>query len=107
MKVCLINPPDVVVEDGCWDEPLGLLYIASALEEAGVEVQVLDLNFHRDWRPILHETSAEIYGVYCSSSLLKPALEINSFLRQEKPNAMLVVGGPHATIEPHEMAKIL
>ncbi|GAH86364.1 unnamed protein product, partial [marine sediment metagenome] len=68
MRVCLINPSDPVVEDACWDEPLGLLYLGAVLEENGVETEVVDLNFHDDFK-VLEDSDADFYGLYCSSPL--------------------------------------
>lgn len=104
MKVCLINPPDLTVEDPLWDEPLGLLYLGSILEKNGVTVKVVDLNFHMpNWQTELHGHDADIYGVYCSSSLLGSALEVNQILSNAAPKSLRTVGGPHATCMPHEM----
>lgn len=104
MQVCLINPPDTVDEDPLWDEPLGLLYLGSILEGEGVEVEVLDMNFHSDLS-ILENHEADAYGIYCSSSILNSALEVNQYLKKLYPSSLRVVGGPHPTCMPHEMAK--
>ncbi len=104
MKVCLINPPDTIVEDPLWDEPLGLLYLGAVLEHADVKVDVVDLNFHNDFK-ILKHSEATVFGIYCSSSLLESCLKVNDFLRTFHPKALRIVGGPHATCMPEEMAK--
>jgi len=104
MKVCLVNPPDKVVEDALWDEPLGLLYLGATLEEKGVDVEVIDLNFHRDLSP-LTKVEADYFGIYCSSSLLDSTLRVNRLLIETHPNAIRMVGGPHATCMPTEMAE--
>lgn len=102
MKVCLINPSDSVVEDACWDEPLGLLYLGAVLEENGVEAEVVDLNFHNDLSS-LEKIDADFYGVYCSSPLIKSALAVNSFIKETHPDATRIVGGPHATCVPEDL----
>ena len=104
MTVCLINPPDPVVEDACWDEPLGLLYLGAVLEENGVEAEVVDLNFHNDFK-ILENMDADFYGLYCSSPLIKSALAVNSFLKETHPDAVRIVGGPHATCVPDDLVE--
>ena len=48
MNVCLINPPDKMDEDPLWDEPLGLLYLGAILEQEGIEVEIVDMNFYDD-----------------------------------------------------------
>lgn len=104
MKVCLVCPPDKTVEDPCWDEPLGFLYLGAVLEENGVEAEIVDLNFYDDFK-VLEKTDADYYGIYCSSSLLKSALTVNSFLKEKHPDAIRMVGGPHATFVPSDLAK--
>lgn len=101
MTVCLINPQDPVVEDACWDEPLGILYLGAVLEENGVETTVVDLNFYDDFK-VLENTDADFYGVYCSSPLINSALAVNSFLKETHPDAIRMVGGPHATCVPND-----
>lgn len=103
-NVCLINPSDTVVEDPAWDEPLGLLYLGAVLECAGVKVTIVDLNFHKDLK-VLGRCEADVYGVYCSSSLLQSCLEVNNFLKTLRPKALRIVGGPHATCMPYEMSQ--
>ena len=104
MKVCLINPPDPVVEDACWDEPLGLLYLGAVLEENGVEAEVVDLNFYDDLK-VIENSDADFYGLYCSSPLIKSALTVNSFLKDKHPEAIRMVGGPHATCFPSDFVE--
>ena len=104
MKVCLINPPDPVVEDARWDEPLGLLYLGAVLEENGVEVEVVDLNFHDDFQ-VLEGVDADYFGLYCSSSLLKSTLKVNQYIKDTHPNSKRLVGGPHATCAPNDFVE--
>jgi len=104
MRVCLINPHDTVVEDACWDEPLGLLYLGAVLEENGVDVEVLDMNFHNDFKA-LENSDADLYGVYCSSPLIRSVLNVNSFLKETHPHAIRIVGGPHATCVPGDLVE--
>jgi len=103
MRVCLVNPPDRVVADALWDEPLGLLYLAAVLEERWVDVEVVDLNLYDDLSP-LSEVKADYFGVYCSSSLLDSALRVNQFIMETHPKAMRLVGGPHATCMPDDLS---
>ena len=104
MKVCLINPPDLACEDPKWDEPLGLLYLGAVLEENEVDVEVLDMNFHDGYKA-LENSEADFYGVYCSSTLIRTALNVNSFLKERHPNAIRAVGGPHATCAPEDFVE--
>jgi anaerobic magnesium-protoporphyrin IX monomethyl ester cyclase len=102
--VCLVNPRDTVVEDPAWDEPLGLLYLGAVLERAGLEVEVVDLNFHKNFE-LLKRSTANVFGLYCSSSLLESCLRVNEYLKNERPEALRIVGGPHPTCAPYEIAQ--
>jgi len=95
---------DTVDEDPRWDEPLGLLYLGAILEGKGVEVEVVDMNFHDDLS-VLKNHEADVYGVYCSSSILDSALEVNQYVKNLYPDSLRIVGGPHPTCMPHEMAE--
>jgi len=103
VKVCLINPPDTIVEDPLWDEPLGLLYLGAVLEKEGISVEVVDLNFHKDWGKELSRHDADVYGIYCASSLLSSTLKVRDFLKTNFPYSKLIVGGPHATCMPESL----
>lgn len=102
MRVCLINPPDPVVEDARWDEPLGLLYLGAVLENVGIDVAVIDLNFHESL-DILSKCDADAFGIYCSSSLLESAKNVANYLNAVFPQALKIVGGPQATCMPHTL----
>ena len=104
MKVCLINPQDPLDEDGLWDEPLGLLYLGAVLHENGVDVDVVDMNFHKGLGELRHH-EADVYGLYCSSGILTSALKTNDFLKTTFPDSLRIVGGPHATCLPNQMLK--
>ncbi len=103
MKVCLILPMLSNVDHVVYDQPLGLLYLGAVLEQKGVKVEIIDLNFFINWREELSNHKADVYGIYCSSTLLKTAIEISIFLKETFPNAIRIVGGPHPTSSPEEL----
>lgn len=100
-SVILINPPDTVVQDTQWDEPLGLMYLAAVLEKFGFPVKIIDLNFHNDYS-VLDNLDAEWVGIYCSSSLLKSTKDVNEYVIEHNPLVKTMVGGPHATVMPQD-----
>lgn len=91
-------------EDARWDEPLGLLYLGAVLRENGVSVEIVDMNFHRGLDELCHH-KADVYGLYCSSGLVGSVLKTNDFLKATFPDAVRLVGGPHATCMPEQMAR--
>ncbi len=103
MKVCLILPTLSNLDYVTYDQPLGLLYLGAVLEEKGVDVEVLDLNFYNNWREELAKHDADVYGVYCSSPLLNSVIEISNFIKKTFPNKIRIVGGPHPTSLPEPM----
>ena len=49
-KVLLIYPRLNLEEwGGVWDPPLGVLYLATYLQQAGIECDVVDATFIKDW----------------------------------------------------------
>ena len=123
MKVCLIKPPSAssptgVGQDACL--PLGLAYIAGSIKQSGFDLQVIDavgeaitqyacINIGR--KIIIHGLTFEeliskihnntVIGVSCmfSNSWLSDRVLLEK-IRDKYPEAIIVVGGEHATALP-------
>ena len=80
-----------------------MLYLGAVLEKEGIPVEVVDLNFHKDWGKELSRRDADVYGIYCASSLLSSTLKVRDFLKTNFPDSKLIVGGPHATCMPESL----
>jgi radical SAM superfamily enzyme YgiQ (UPF0313 family) len=85
--------------------PLGLGFVASALESAGHEVKILDNNLFRiqleelvGW---VRRFSPEVIGVSCTSGVYSEARKLVSVLK-EVVNVPIIMGGPYPTIRPYE-----
>ncbi|MEW6170185.1 MAG: radical SAM protein [Candidatus Omnitrophota bacterium] len=98
--VLLLVPPSINYNT----PPLGLLYLAGVLEKNNIKVGVLDgalekLNLKETFQKI-KEISPKIIGI----SVCTPDYPIiNKFvflIKQEFPNIKIVLGGPHATLDP-------
>ena len=77
--------------------PLGLGYIAAALERQGVEVELVDCTFLKPQQAIERVVHAkpQVVGFYCMFSMKKTTLELAQNLRAKLPKeCMFVVGGP-------------
>jgi len=77
--------------------PLGLGYIAAALERQGVEVELVDCTFLKPQQAIERIVNAkpQVVGFYCMFSMKKTTLELAQNLRAQLPkDCMFVVGGP-------------
>ena len=92
----MINPPALFLEDPKANPPLGLLYVASALEQAGHKVRVLD---YADKSASLWDfPEAEVYGVGFTTSQYRVARRFSYVLKAQHPNSWLIAGGPHVTL---------
>ncbi len=87
--------------------PLGLTYIAAALEKQGFEVKIFDNYLFR--KPIdyvkflVKKLNPEITGISCNSVTYKNSIEIARVVKEAVPESKVVVGGPHPTYMPESM----
>jgi radical SAM superfamily enzyme YgiQ (UPF0313 family) len=85
-------------------EPLGLEYVAAALESRGARVTVLDLRFERGLRG--RAKGAGVVGISCMHALeYDRALETAREARREAPAAFIVVGGHAAAAYPSPLER--
>lgn len=81
--------------------PLGLLYLASVLEEAGYEVSVLDAAV-RGWdlervEGWVRRKDPEVLGLSTFAGNLGHAVELACRLKEASPERKILLGGPQAT----------
>jgi len=104
MKIELIHPPHYESIEDRLDAPLGLLYIASILENAGHEVRVNDLaGTPRDKWNIQH---ADLYGMTTYVTTIPISKEIAGRCKEVNPHSKVIVGGAHPTARPYDMNKL-
>jgi len=103
-SVLLIYPRYKYLLASSLEEPLGLLYVASALREAGWRVDLLDLTFDKDLSRLggLLESEPFAVGMSVTTPLLDRAQEVLSFIRSRNPSVPIIMGGPHATAFPED-----
>ncbi len=82
--------------------PLGIASIASVLRESGHEVSIVDFRFQNEatMREVIRDSDPGAIGFYASTDLANSVLELAEAARTESSHACLIVGGPHATIDP-------
>lgn len=97
MRIKLINLPQPNSLDDRLDPPLGLMYIDSVLRSYGFNSEIIDLPFvdRKDWKNRIG--IADFYGITVYSASLYLAKEIARIVKENNPNAKVVVGGPHPT----------
>ncbi len=117
MRVLLINPPYSAEERygkdlknfGPLNEPLGLAYLASNLENGGHEVFILDapaLDLTNDGIcKHIKNNKYDLIGVTMLTPMYSRSVEVINAVRKTFPNIQTVVGGPHPTILPEETLK--
>jgi radical SAM superfamily enzyme YgiQ (UPF0313 family) len=100
--VCLITPPSLFLLDERVFMSLGVLRVAAVLEEEGIPVEMLDLsgiaNYQEAARDHALGSGAAVFGLTATSPQLPAALRICNALRQARPDARIVLGGPHVTL---------
>jgi len=109
ISVILVNPPqknDINRALGVKAPPIGLMYLAAVLREAGEEVEILDADFYE---LSIQETAKEvcrkhpsIVGVTATTPTIKNALKVVSAVRALDSGVVTVIGGVHPTFMPKE-----
>ena len=101
MRVTMIVPPSGFLLDDRVFPALGVLKVAAVLEQSGVDVDVLDLCGESDVTGLVEahlETPSDAYGITATMPQMPVAAEIARQIRQARPDATLILGGPHATL---------
>jgi anaerobic magnesium-protoporphyrin IX monomethyl ester cyclase len=84
--------------------PLGLSYVAGALEKAGFEVQMLDNYQLRSTLEFVKTEVAkrkpDIVGITCGSVTYRRAVEMAKAIKEVSPSTKIVFGGWHASYLP-------
>ena len=99
MRFLLVNPYYPISETP--SPPLGLAFLAAALEEAGVEVKILDLVVFpyskKMLQSVLDDFSPHMVGITCVTMSFDHAIEVIKDVKSIDPSILTVMGGPHAT----------
>jgi len=94
--------------------PLGLAYLAAALRRSGHEVWLQNRLNLRMWdrlslaeadratERLIEQTSPDLIGIGGVTAAFGDSLAVAGLARRVRPNATIVLGGPHATTVPME-----
>lgn len=103
-RVLLVNPGYPLSETP--SPPLGLAYLAGALDAAGVAVTVLDLvvvpHTATAIAEALNRLQPDVVGVTAVSMTAEKAFDIIRDVKRTAPDILTVMGGPHATFSAAE-----
>jgi radical SAM superfamily enzyme YgiQ (UPF0313 family) len=86
--------------------PMGLGYLAQAVEDAGIDYDVIDMRLGYSY-PDLKRKIEETIPTHIGFSMMTPMYLINyeliSHVRRDFPNLTLILGGPHVTTFKEEV----
>lgn len=85
----------------------GLASLASSAKKCGHEVTLIDMRQIRSWDDFRSEVlriSPEVAGVTMMSVDYTPAMEAIRLIKEIDRNIKTVIGGPHPTLSPEEVA---
>ena len=83
--------------------PFGIAYIGAVLRDSGYRISIVDMRYE-DEKVLfskLRELSPDILGFYSSSEIAPYVVSLANRIREEFNDTVMIVGGPHATIDPH------
>ena len=101
-NVCLIIAPSVFLLDERVFMSLGILKVASVLESSGKTVEMLDLSGIENFEEVaeIHASasSAKHFGITATTPQMPAAALIAGAIRKSRPDAKIILGGPHITL---------
>jgi radical SAM superfamily enzyme YgiQ (UPF0313 family) len=120
MKILLINQPDkntliannptILEEARGYNPPLGLLYVASALKNAEMDVEVLDAQVecldYDHLKERIKTIDPDVVGMTLMTFCIFDVRKTAEICREIKPEIKIVLGGPHIYIYPEETARL-
>jgi anaerobic magnesium-protoporphyrin IX monomethyl ester cyclase len=87
--------------------PLGLAYVAAALEKIGFPVEIIDdylLEKPIEYvKQMVRRSDPQIVGITCSSVSYRGCIETARVVKELSPSCKVVVGGPHPSYLPESM----
>lgn len=89
--------------------PLGISLLSSFIQSKGHECCLLDMRLLsglNELKQHIDVLSPQVVGLSILTSEMENARRAIDFIHQNYPKVKIVIGGPHATILPHEVAKI-
>ena len=103
-SVSIVIPPSPFLADERVFPFLGPLKVASALQEKGVDVDVLDLSGISNYEEVLTDYLSNQgkdvgnIGITATTPQFPHAVKLAEVIRKKSPNARVIFGGAHATM---------
>ena len=100
--ICLVIPPSVFLLDERVFMTLGVLKVAAVLEQTGHSVEMMDLsgveNYEATVRCYVEGSSVHVFGMTATTPQMPAAMKICRVIREVRPDARVILGGPHVTL---------
>lgn len=101
-RICLIIPPSIFLLDERVFMTLGVLKVAAVLEQAGIEVELLDLSGVANYEDVVRDhvasSGARCYGLTATTPQMPAATKVYQVIRSVRPEVRIILGGPHVTL---------
>lgn len=101
-RVCLVIPPSIFLLDERVFMALGILKVAAVLEQAGIEVELLDLSGVENYEDVVRDhvktSTVTCYGLTATTPQMPAATKIYRVIRALNPSTRIILGGPHVTL---------
>ena len=94
MTVGLIYLPHQYLIDPEAQPPMGLMYLASVLEQNNIPVKLFNLSSLTDEQAIEELTECELFGISVTSLELLQANDFAKKIKNKFPNSKIILGGP-------------
>ena len=109
MKAALVRPTMnrqvLPFEDTVISPPIGLLYIASILEQNGFSVRFFDQKIDYNISQEILKFNPDILGVGCMTADFNNGIRIAKEVKCHNETVKVVFGGPHVTALPDEIER--
>lgn len=100
--VSLVIPPSPFLLDERVFMSLGLLRVAAVLEAAGVPVEMVDLSGIQNYAEAMafhaRSTTSTVFAFTATTPQMPSAFELSRIVGKERPEAKVILGGPHPTL---------
>jgi len=94
MKIGLISLPHPFLVDPTAQMPMGILYLASILEQQIIDVQVYNLSEYNDQQAIKQLEECDVFGITVTCLELLQANDFARKIKEKFPNSKVILGGP-------------
>lgn len=107
MKISLINLPSPALAEPWTNFPLGLGYVAAALEKRNYDVTISDLSVIKwgdYWKDHIN-LDAKIFGMSITTPQVGFAKEVAQVIKKNTHRSIVVAGGPHTLVGKEDFLK--